>query len=121
MDDISYLAHLCEPRKRKVPKKTFFDSVIGEKLLDAFMLIDNKLLMSSFLIDLLTTRELTRIARRLQIVEMLFALTPYEEITSCTGFSSATIARIGKLTINNKGGFCRIMRKMYPSKYRYFD
>ncbi len=74
-----------------------------------------------FLDDLLTENEMDLLIRRLQAAYMLSLATPYSFVETSTGLSSSVIARISKQLRDKKGGYCEILRRLYPNGIRYLD
>lgn len=109
--------------KQKTPKiMTKWNTIEGERLIDAFMVATKRPdIMRLFLDDLMTESELDLCIRRFQAVYMLSIGTPYSYVSSATGLSSATIARISKQMCNRRNGYGEIMFRLYPNGIRYHD
>lgn len=71
-------------------------------LYKAFSLLENEKEAENFLFDLCTEGELSAMAQRLRVAEMLLEKAPYGEIEKETAASSATISRVSNY-LNKKG------------------
>jgi TrpR-related protein YerC/YecD len=67
--------------------------------------IDDVVTMRSFLRDVMTEKEITEIAARLQAAAMLKAGRTYVEIVAQTGLSSRTVARISEWLKDGAEGY----------------
>lgn len=68
-----------------------------------------------FLRDLLTEGEIIESAKRLKTALMLSKKIPYSVIEKETGFSSTTVARVGKWLNNGEGGYKSVINKIHHS------
>ncbi len=71
-------------------------------LYKAFSLLESEEEAENFLFDLCTEGELSAMAQRLRVAQMLTEKAPYGEIENETGASSATISRVSTY-LNKKG------------------
>ena len=102
-------------------RRTKWESLAGERLLESFSLAAKGGFMKEFLDDLLSDDEFKRFAAKLYVLENLFTGTPYSYMCETGGLSSKTIATISKKTADKKGGYYRLMRSRYPRGFRYFE
>ena len=65
-----------------------------------------------FFEDVCTVKEIRDIAQRLDVATMLSEGKNYQEITSLTGASTATISRVNKCLQYGSGGYTDIIEKM---------
>ncbi len=75
------------------------------QLIGVLVAIDDRIIMQNFLRDVLTEKEITEIAARLEAARMLKAGTTYSAVTKATKLSSRTIARISDLLQNGCRGY----------------
>ena len=84
----------------------FFDQIQGaDQLIRAIVDIENEAECRAFLEDICTIKELQDIAQRLEVALMLDAGKNYQEISKCTGASTATISRVKKCLVYGSGGY----------------
>lgn len=69
--------------------------------------------VARFLRDLLTPAEIVDFATRFQVARLLDENETYENITSLTGMSSTTIARVAKWLKNGRGGYRLILDRLH--------
>lgn len=72
--------------------------------------------LKKFLQDALTSSEITELANRLKIVQMLDEKISYETIVAKTGVSSTTVARTQKWLLKGKGGFRILLSRLKQFK-----
>lgn len=65
--------------------------------------------LPAFLTDVLTEKEITEIAARLEAARLLTEKTPYTSIQAQTKLSSRTIARISSWLKKDTGGYARAL------------
>lgn len=84
--------------------------VFEEELIDAFSSLKTKADFANFLRDLLTQKELTEFANRLQIAKLLQANKhSYLEIASKTGASTTTVSRVAQWLHHGHGGYHKVL------------
>ncbi len=86
----------------------------GEMLKDLYsqlIKIETQEECAKFLGDLCTIKELQSMAQRLQAAKMLLDGKTYQEITTQTDISSATLARVSKCVRYGDGGYESIIKK----------
>jgi TrpR-related protein YerC/YecD len=89
-----------------------WDNKETEDLLKAVLALKNTKEAKRFFRDLLTEAELIEFANRWQAAQMLDKNVSYSTITSKTGLSSTTIARIAKWLNNGMGGYRLMLNKL---------
>ncbi len=87
-----------------------------KELFKAILLLKTEEDCRRFLRDLLTEAEIKEFANRWKVVRMLDIKTPYETITSQTGMSSTTIARIAKWLHGKVGGYTFMLKRIKNEK-----
>ncbi len=91
----------------------FFDQIQGaEKLIRAIVNIKDEAQCRAFLEDICTIKELQDIAQRLEVAVMLNEGKNYQEISRCTGASTATISRVKKCLVYGSGGYRAALEAM---------
>lgn len=85
----------------------------NKKLIQAFLVLETAQEAKDFLRDILTEKEITEIAKRLQSAEMLLQNIPYSIIEKETGFSSTTVARVSKWLSSGAGGYKKVIDKLH--------
>ena len=75
--------------------------------------IDNSKLVDDFLNDLLSPKEYSDIAKRLQIVKQLEAGIPQREVADNLGVGVATVTRGSHELKDERGGFRKVLDKYY--------
>ena len=78
------------------------------KLTDVLQKLDTHREIAAFLEDVLTPEELTEIAQRLEIAQLVLAGRTYDEITAKTGASSTTVSRIAQTIKYGNDSFKKI-------------
>lgn len=106
--------------KDKEPKGVF-DTLDGERFIEAFMIIKERKLMKLFLRDLFTEKELNQFMRRFEAAYWLSMGTPYSQIQAVTGLSPNVIARVSDKFRDKKGGMWLVMVDIYPHKKPHFS
>ena len=69
----------------------------------------------AFLSDLLSLREMTELARRLEVARMLHQGSSYVEVSHTTGASSTTVSRVSKCLNGSKGGYRLVLDRLAGS------
>lgn len=82
------------------------------KVIEAFLFIDNKDLLERFLADLATSKELKDFGERFAVARLLYDGKTYEEIIKKTGMSSTTIARINRTLHEGENGYKDLLDKI---------
>lgn len=82
-----------------------------QALLDAILRLDDRAEAEAFFRDLCTIGELRDMAMRWQVVRLLSDGLHYQEISSRTGASTATITRIAQWLRHGEGGYVRAVEK----------
>lgn len=90
-----------------------WNSKESKKLVQAILVLETPQEVRDFLRDILTEKEITETAKRLQTAEMLLANIPYSVIEKETGFSSTTVARVSKWLNTGAGGYKNILGKLH--------
>ncbi len=80
-------------------------------LVDVIMKLETPEECAAFLDDLCTIRELSDLAQRWEVAEMLNEGKNYQEISAATGASTATISRVNKCLHYGSGGYRTILHK----------
>lgn len=84
-----------------------------KKLVQAILTLKTSKEAQNFLRDILTEKEISEIAKRLQTAEMLLQNIPYSAIEKETGFSSTTVARVSKWLNTGEGGYKKVLDKLH--------
>ena len=77
----------------------------AQQLVEALLIISDKLTMQNFLRDVMTEREINEISARFEAAKMLTEGKKYAEIISKTKLSSRTVARISEWLQNGCNGY----------------
>ena len=80
-------------------------------LVDALMKLETPEECAAFLDDIRTIRELSDLAQRWEVAEMLNEGKNYQEISAATGASTATISRVNKCLNYGSGGYRTLLNK----------
>jgi len=83
-----------------------------EVMLDALRLAANNDELFNFLLDVTTPRELSEMAQRLQVAQLLSSGRAYAAIEKETGASAATIARVSKCLQYGNTGYATILKRL---------
>ncbi len=81
----------------------------GEKLVDAFLSIQNKDDLKNFLTDLCTAQEIQSMAQRYQVAQLLKEKKTYDYICLHTGASKATISRVNRALVWGNDGYQKVL------------
>ncbi len=76
-----------------------------DRLFEAILSLQNKEECCSFFEDVCTIQELSSIAQRLEVAELLYKGKSYAEVNKLTGASTTTICRVGKCVNYGSGGY----------------
>ncbi len=82
------------------------------RLIEAFLTVDNSQEMRKFLRDLLTEEEIIEFSKRWQAAQMLQKAVPYTVIVAKTGLSSTTVARVAKWLKKGMGGYGLVLARL---------
>ncbi len=66
----------------------------------------------NFFEDVCTVKELQDISQRLRVAQMLNEGHSYQEVSSETGASTATISRVNKCLVYGSGGYNTVMNRI---------
>ncbi len=69
----------------------------------------------NFFEDVCTVKELQDISQRLRVAQMLNEGHSYQEVSSETGASTATISRVNKCLLYGSGGYKTVMKRVADS------
>ena len=83
-----------------------------DRLVRAFLSLENEEEWYDFLEDLCTIREIQDLAQRLQVAGMLRGKVTYNEITQATGVSTATISRVNRALSYGSGGYNMVLTRL---------
>lgn len=92
-----------------------FHSELTENLYRAIVAIDNTEECRNFFEDICTVKEIQDLAQRLKVAQMLDDGKSYQEVSSATGASTATISRVNKCLVYGSGGYESVIRKLSDS------
>lgn len=81
-------------------------------LYQAILSLENEEACARFLADILTPKELTDLADRLEVARLLYKGETYGEITEKTGMSSTTIARVNRTLHHGREGYKEVLKKI---------
>ena len=86
-----------------------------DELLEAVLTLEDRDEAARFFRDLCTLRELHDLAQRWEVVRLLSAGHHYQEISSRTGASTATITRIAAWLHGGTGGYAAAVERWQES------
>lgn len=75
------------------------------RLFSAILALENKDECQSFFEDLCTIQELSSMAQRLEVAQLIYQGKSYAEVNKLTGASTTTICRVGKCVNYGSGGY----------------
>lgn len=81
-------------------------------LVRAFLSLENEEECYRFLEDICTYKELTDMAQRMQVAQMLKNRETYSEIVQETGMSTATISRVNRAMTYGAGGYNVVLQHL---------
>ena len=81
-------------------------------LVEALMKLETSEECAAFLDDICTIRELSDLAQRWEVAEMLNEGKNYQEISNATGASTATISRVNKCLNYGSGGYKKAIEQL---------
>ena len=82
-----------------------------DKFFDAVLSLKDKDECAAFFDDICTIKEMQDIAQRYQVAVLLSKGLNYNEISSVTGASSATITRVNKCLNYGNGGYKTVLER----------
>jgi TrpR-related protein YerC/YecD len=91
-------------------EKTFKQDV--DRLIEAFLALDNKKECAKFFDDIFTIQELHAVSQRLKVAKMLKDGMTCHAIADETGASTATISRVNKCVHYGKDGYNIVLDKI---------
>lgn len=83
-----------------------------DRLVDTLLKLENFEDCYAFLSDLCTVKEIKDMAQRLEVALLLKEGKSYQEISSGTGVSAATISRVSRCLNYGSGGYKMALEKM---------
>ena len=86
--------------------------VDGENLYKAILCLKNEEECKKFFNDVATVNELSAMAQRIEVAQLLDKDLPYTEIMDITGASSTTISRVSKCLNFGDGGYRLILERL---------
>jgi len=81
-------------------------------LIHALLSLKNEEECEQFLEDLMTKKEMTDIAQRLEVAKMISEQAVYNRIVEVTGASTATISRVNRAYRYGTGGYETILNRI---------
>lgn len=82
-----------------------------DRLYDAILSLKSREACYRFFDDLCTFSEITAMAQRLQVAQMLSEGKTFSQISAETGVSSATITRVNKCLSYGSGGYGQVLER----------
>ena len=86
--------------------------VDGEIFYKAILCLKNEEECKKFFNDVATVNELSAMAQRIEVAQLLDKDSPYTEIMDITGASSTTISRVSKCLNFGDGGYRLILERL---------
>lgn len=83
----------------------------ADRLFDAILSLEDREACYRFFDDLCTFNEISAMAQRLQVAQLLTEGRTFSQISSETGVSSATITRVNKCLTYGSGGYRSVLKK----------
>lgn len=83
-----------------------------EDFFNAILSLENVEECKRFFEDICTIKEINDLAQRLEVAQMLSQNKNYQEISTVTGASSATISRVNRCFAYGTGGYKEIIDKL---------
>ena len=87
-----------------------------DRLFEAILSLESTEECYRFFEDLFTVKETREIAQRLDVAKYLSEGKNYQEISSLTGASTATISRVNKCLNYGSGGYALVLNKKKEGK-----
>ena len=87
-----------------------------DRLFEAILALDDSEDCYRFFEDICTSGEITALAQRFEVAEMLHRECTYQEIAEKTGASSATISRVKRFLNYGADGYMRILGRLSAEK-----
>ena len=89
-----------------------FDFNKTKSLYNAMLSLENLDECKEFFEDIFTVKELQDISQRFEVAMMLDKGKSYNEISECTGASTATISRVNRCLVYGNGGYKTIISRL---------
>ncbi len=86
-----------------------FDKPETALLIEAILKIKDAEQCRLFLEDLLTAKEISDAAQRLQVAKLLLEKASYNTVAAETGASTATISRVNRCVVYGAGGYQSVL------------
>lgn len=83
-----------------------------DRLLDALCGLSTREEARAFLLDLCTNREISDLAQRLEVAQLLAEGRSYLEVSGLTGASSTTVSRVSKCLNGSVGGYRLVLERL---------
>lgn len=93
-------------------KHDILDNSAIESFFDAVLTLNTRDECRKFFEDICTIGESKAIVQRLEVANLLFDNITYQEISSRTGASTATISRVNRCLNYGAGGYVLAIRRM---------
>ena len=90
----------------------------AQELFKAILALKNPKEASEFFRDLLTLAEIKEFANRWQMVKMLYHGVSYADIAQKLNVSTATVTRVAYWLYHGLGGYEKIAKKLYQTKFK---
>ena len=87
-------------------------SLTTDRLVNTLLKLENQEDCYALLADLCTVKEIKDMAQRLEVALLLKEGKSYQEISSDTGVSAATISRVSRCLNYGSGGYKMALEKM---------
>lgn len=87
-----------------------------EQLFEAILRLENVQECRRFFEDICTIKEIRDMAQRLEVAILLENGMNYQDISSLTKVSSATISRVNRCLVYGNGGYKTAIEKLAPTK-----
>ena len=89
-----------------------FESEGFKLLVASIVAVENEEECRAFLEDLMTRKEISDIAQRIEVAKMLSEQSVYTKIVDETGASTATISRVNRAYLYGTGGYKNLLEKI---------
>ena len=83
-----------------------------ERLLSSFLTLENPEEVQAYLLDILSAKELSDLAQRLEVAHLLSQGKSYVEVIEKTGASSTTVSRVSKCLQGECGGYRIVLERL---------
>ena len=88
------------------------DSEEARRLCEAACLVETPEEAWAFLSDLLSPREMSDLAQRLEVATLLRSGRSYGDVSSATGASSTMVSRVSKCLRGERGGYRLVLERL---------